>query len=610
MYVRVTRTKNSPRASVKVVESIREGYKVKQRMVSHIGIAKNDEEEEKLKILGYEFIAKYERSEEEAKGIVPLFELDEVKRQASIEAQAIGQKGRRVQRALEDVIPVNEVTLDQVKEIERVVEGIHEVAGYVYDQLGYDSILTKKHDQELLKDLVLARLVQPASKHKSQQILAADFGKDHDLDRIYRLMDKIHPKISDIKSNTFEQTKKLMPNKVDIVFFDVTTLYFESVETDDLRAFGYSKDCRFNTTQVVLALATNSDGLPIGYELFSGNTAEVKTLLTSLNSWKKSFDIKSVCFVGDRAMMSEDNISKLEAEGYSYVIAAKLRNLPNRLKRQILDESNYRANLVEGDIAWVGEFKVIEEKEPEDGSEAEEKELKTEEKELKTEEPKSAEELAKEFAEEKKKDRRIIVSYSAKRARNDIYKRNKALEKIKKRIGDKGNTSKLITNAGVIKYTESDKSETSVSNDKISADQDWDGLHGVITNLKDLDHATILSRYRRLWVIEESFRLNKHTLSMRPIYHWKQERIEAHIALCYMAFALLRHLQYRVNLTQKISVNVIIKELLKVQSSTLQHKQTGDLYRMPGKFSNEARKIYKTFNLTRNMNAECIIKSK
>jgi transposase len=189
-------------------------------------------------------------------------------------------------------------------------------------------------------------------------------------------------------------------------------------------------------------------------------------------------------------------------------------------------------------------------------------------------------------------------------------KRNKALEKIKKRIGDKGNTSKLITNAAVVKYTESDKSETSVSNDKISADEDWDGLHGVITNLKDLDHATILSRYRRLWVIEESFRLNKHTLSMRPIYHWKQERIESHIALCYMAFALLRHLQYRVNLTQKISVNVIIKELLKVQSSTLQHKKTGDLYRLPGKFSNEARKIYKTFNLTRKMDAECILKSK
>lgn len=603
MYVRVTRTKNSPRSSVKVVESIREGYKVKQRMVSHIGIAKNDEEEEKLKILGYEFIAKYERSEEEAKGIVPLFELDEAKRQAAIEAQAIVRKGRRAQVALEDVVPVNEVTLDQVEEIERVIEGVHEVAGYVYDQLGYNSILTKKHDQALLKDLVLARLVQPSSKHKSQQILAADFGKEHDLDRIYRLMDKIHPKISQIKSNTFEQTKKLMPNKVDIVFFDVTTLYFESVETDDLRAFGYSKDCRFNTTQVVLALATNSDGLPIGYELFSGNTAEVKTLLASLNSWKKSFDIKSVCFVGDRAMMSEDNIAKLEAEGYSYVIAAKLRNLPNRLKMQILDEANYRANLVEGDIAWVGEFKVAEDK-------ASEEETEETEKQERIEEPKSAEELAKEIAEEKKKDRRIIVSYSAKRARNDIYKRNKALEKIKKRIGDKGNTSKLITNSAIAKYTESDKSETSVSNDKINADADWDGLHGVVTNLKDLDHATILSRYRRLWVIEESFRLNKHTLSMRPIYHWKQDRIEAHIAICYMAFALLRHLQYRVNLTQKISVNVIIKELLKVQSSTLQHKQTGDLYRLPGKFSNEARKIYKTFNLTRKMDAEIANKSK
>lgn len=100
-------------------------------------------------------------------------------------------------------------------------------------------------------------------------------------------------------------------------------------------------------------------------------------------------------------MMSEDNISKLEAEGYSYVIAAKLRNLPNRLKTQILNEANYRANLIEGDIAWIGEFKAVKD-------EILEEELE------KINEPKSVEELAKELVEEKKKDRRIIVSYSAK----------------------------------------------------------------------------------------------------------------------------------------------------------------------------------------------------
>ncbi len=566
MFVRVTRTKNSPRSSVKVVESVREGHKVKQRMLYHVGIANDNAEEEKLKILGYDFIAKYERKEEEDKGIIPLFELDEAKQLAAIAAKAESRKGRRVQATLSDIIPVNEVTLDQVEEIARVTEGVHEVAGHVYDQLGYDTISLKKHDQILLRDLVLTRLAQPASKHKSRAILEEDFGRKYDLDRIYRLMDKLHPQISTIKQNTFSKTRSLMPDKVDIVFFDVTTLYFESVETDNLREFGYSKDCRFNTTQLVLALATNCDGLPIGYELFSGNTAEVKTLLSSLDSWKKSFDITSVCFVADRAMMSEGNLTQLEEQGYSYVVAAKLRSFPKELKEEILEEGNYKANIIEEDLAWVGEFKS--------------------------------------------NDRRVIVSYSAKRARHDHTKRGKALEKIKKRIGKKGDTKKLISNSAITKYTTTIDAETIVDDTKIDKDAEWDGLHGVITNIRDLTQAAILQRYRRLWVIEESFRLNKHTLSMRPIYHFKQERIESHIAICYMAFALLRHLQYRVKISQKLSVNVIIKELLKVQASILKHKQTGDLYRMPGAFSNDARKIYKTFNLMRAMDAESITKIK
>lgn len=186
MFVRVTRTKNSPRSSVKVVESVREGHKVKQRMLYHVGIANDASEEEKLKILGYDFIAKYERKAEEDKGIIPLFELDEAKQLAAIAAKAETRKGRRAQTTLDDIIPVNEVTLDQVEEIARVTEGVHEVAGHVYDQLGYDAILLKKHDQALLRDLVLTRLAQPASKHKSQQVLEEDFGNKYDLDRIYR----------------------------------------------------------------------------------------------------------------------------------------------------------------------------------------------------------------------------------------------------------------------------------------------------------------------------------------------------------------------------------------------------------------------------------------
>jgi len=150
------------------------------------------------------------------------------------------------------------------------------------------------------------------------------------------------------------------------------------------------------------------------------------------------------------------------------------------------------------------------------------------------------------------------------------------------------------------------KDESAVVNldqDKIEEAEQWDGLHGIITNITDDTAESLLARYSRLWVIEESFRVNKHTLQMRPIFHFKPERIHAHIAICYMTFSVLRHIQYRVNLTQKISMDTILDELLNVQASIHIHKRTKDRYRLPGYFSNEARKIYKAFGLERSLDA-------
>jgi transposase len=569
MFVRVTSTPKSPRKSVKVVASIRDGLKVRQKMIHHVGIANDDTEVEKLKLLGYEFIAKAKHQAviESGQHTLPVSTLDsEIKylaEQATHNRVQSKNLGRKAKKPLQDVMPVEQVTLDKIKEEQRIIEGVHEVAGHLYDELGYNTILHNKKDNELLRDLVLTRLVIPASKLKSWQILDAKFSKKYDLNRIYRLLDKLHTRIDYIKKHTFEKTKSLMPEKVDIVFFDVTTLYFESVNTDEIREFGFSKDHRFNTTQVVLALATNSDGLPIGYELFKGNKAEVKTLLESLELWEQSINIGSVCFVGDRAMMSDANLTKLEEKGYNYVIAAKLRALPKELQQCVLSEANYKPTVVGEDFAWIGEFEY--------------------------------------------KERRLVVSYKRSRAKNDAKNRHQVIEKLKKRIGEKGDTKKLITNQGTLKYTTTDNAETIIDNDKISKDAEWDGLHGVITNLKEADGKFILQRYARLWVIEESFRLNKHNLEMRPIYHFKPDRIESHVALCYMTYALLRHLQYRVSITTKISINAIIEELIAVQASIYVHKETGDRYRVPGKFGHNAAKIYKIFNLTRNLDAEAIL---
>lgn len=559
MYIRVKTTPNSPRKSIQIVEGERVGNKVKQRIVHYVGIAMDEREEQQLKDYAQQLIAKIEtkRLNELAQtSLLPVSEsemLDHVK----------NKLGRKKRKRLEDILPPSEVRLDEIKEQDRMVEGVHEIGNVVYDMLGYNTILQKR-DDNVLRDLVLTRLTNPASKYKSQHILSKQFGKEHDIDSIYRMMDKLYYNIDKIKQCTFEHMRSLFPNKVDLVLFDVTTLYLESTEVDEIRNFGYSKDCRFNTTQVVLALATNEEGLPIGYELFEGNKAEVKTLAISIEHWKTLFDIGSVCFVGDRAMFTRDNLSLLDAHGYNYIVAAKLRSLSKNTQAKMFDENNYRPTVLNNEFGWIGELEH--------------------------------------------EERRLIVTYKTRRAIKDVKERERVLNKIKKVIGTEGSTKKLINNQGVKKFTVTDESsKTAIDDGRIARDALWDGLHGVITNLKNDTAESVIARYARLWVIEESFRIKKHLLKIRPIFHWKPSRIHAHIAMCYMTFAVLRHLQYRVALTQKISPQVIIEELLQVQASIHIHKRTKDLYRVPGYFSNTARKIYKAMGVARSEDATVYI---
>lgn len=352
MFVRVKTTPNSPRKSVQIVESNRKGGKISQKIVRHVGIAMDDKEERQLRDMAIEIIAKLERQRITNAVQTDLLDLPS---EAAIKKNLKKKLGRPKRKSIEEILPTNQVTLDQIVEKARVVEGVHEVAGKVYDEL-YTDVVKGKRNNKILKDLVLARLVNPSSKHKTQKILMNQFNIQHDLDAIYRLMDKVDENIDNIKRITFEKTQSLFPEGVDLLLFDVTTLYFESIQTDELRNFGYSKDHRFNTTQLVLALATNSEGLPVGYELFEGNKAEVKTLIEAIESWSKIFNIGSVCFVGDRAMMSRDNLSLLEKHGHKYIIAMKLRSLPNKLKQEVLNQENYRPTTMADEFAWIGEF--------------------------------------------------------------------------------------------------------------------------------------------------------------------------------------------------------------------------------------------------------------
>ena len=598
MFIRTKTTPNSPRRSVQIVDGSRDQKtgKVKQKILRHVGIAMDESEEIKLKDLAQEIMKKMAREQAAKATQDSLFPVSED------EIDGLSKPlGRPKKKSIEDVLPTSEVKLSDISEEKRIIEGIHEVAGHVFDQM-YGKLCTEKtfsipeksealldiqaekkevkplsaSAYDRLRDVVLGRLADPCSKHKTHQQLIEKFDKEHDLDAIYRMMSGLDSKIELIKDLTFEKTRSLFPRGISILLFDVTTLYFESVEEDDLRAFGYSKDHRFNTTQVVLALATNTEGLPIGYELFEGNCAEVKTLMASINRWKERFSIDSVCFVADRAMMSHENVQLLEVNQCQYIIAAKLKGLPEELKEEILAGKNYKPAMIEDQLNWLGEFEYVQ----------------------KTKKTKGKKE------EEKLKSQRLIVTYKSDRARRDKYQREQVLKKASKVLGENKSTKNLISNAGLKQYLKIGEATAEIDPDKISKAEAWDGMHGILTNMKEADARELRARYSRLWKIEESFRINKHTLKMRPIFHWKSERIRAHVAICYMAFSVLRHLEYQVNLTQKISVQKILESLINVQASIHVHKITKDRYRLPSVFPLMASKIYKTFDLKRSQDAE------
>lgn len=567
VFVRVKSTPNSPRRSVQVVQSSRSGDRVTQRIVRHMGIALDAQEETKLRAMAEEFIA---RTVTERLNDGALFE-----------SAPPPRVGRPPRQTLASVAAPDQVRLSDVAEVARRVEGPHEVLGHLFDYLHFDQILGAG-GTAMLRDLVIARVMAPDSKRASAAELDAHYGRSYPLDRVYRMMDVLHERLDRLKQIVLEATASLTGGAVQVMLFDITTLYFESVDADELRAFGYSKDQKYHCTQVVLALATDEDGLPIGYELFPGNTAEVKTLLACMQRWQQSLKVGRVSFVADRALCSKANLAALEAAPWNYVVAMPLRrSLKAAEQAQVLQTALAAPCEVDGELVWVREFDWL--------------------------------------------GRRLIVTYSSKRAHKDRADRQALLERLSAKLGPsqkagekvdkktgqikplKPNAQKLITNSGYLRYVEQADSGGAfvLDEDKIATDAAWDGLHAIVTNDRTTSAKDLLARYRRLWVIEESFRTLKHGLAVRPIYHFKPERIAAHIGLCYLAFALTRHAQQRIKLAQSaMSVQQIRAALHGVQASIVQHKATQAKYRLPSVFGHDAARIYKTFGLKRNLAVE------
>jgi len=539
MFVRVKRSPNSPKKAVQIVKSVRNGNKVSQKIVRHVGTALNDDELDKLKEL-----AEYIKAKLEAETNPSLF-TPEVIAEMVIEA-------RKTKQNKDEELNVN---LKNLREESRIVVGVHEVYGSIYRDLGFDKVINNPKRNvganKNLFNMVMARIANPASKRSSVIGLEKDFGIKLSLEGVYKMMDKIDASVIEkIELRSYENAQKILQEEIKVAFYDCTTLYFESFTEDELKQNGFSKDMKFNQPQVLLGLISTSQGLPIGYDVFVGSQYEGATLEDAIKKLKEKYKVKKVIVVADSGLLNKKNQAYLESKELEYILGARIKNMPKKIEEKILDKSKYQ-NGDEGERLL--EISLGE-------------------------------------------DKRLILSYSRKRAEKDKYDRQKAVKKLKEKISKSKNPASLISNYGYKKYLKIE-GETRVELDKakLAKSAAWDGLHGIITNKKDLSAKEVIDYYRQLWQIEENFRISKHDLKIRPIYHREPRRVKAHIAISYMALVCVRHLEYRVKTQyKKLSPEVIKNELLHAQCSILKDLTTNKRYCIPSKTTKELKKIYQT----------------
>ena len=445
---------------------------------------------------------------------------------------------------------------------DRYNTGFEDIFGASYEQLGFKTLIKSGKNNEVLNEvlgsLVLMRLFSPASKLRSCCLLEKHFNKILSLKRVLGMMDHLSKREEEIKGEIFRSVLK-GKEKLEILLFDVTTLSFESVSRSDLKDFGYSKDGKFNEVQVVLAVLANEEGLPVSYELFPGNTSEFKTVSEVLNKVIKRYQVKRVRVMADRGLFSEANLrffESLRERGLKadYVLSCPLKKLPGKEKEKILDPTNYHF--------------------------------------VKRGEPGS-------YYEFRYKGRRIVVGYSEERVRQDQRKRERILEKLRD-LGKEGeiSTSRLIKNQGIGKYMEKVKGKSKISWKKVEEEALWDGLYGVCTSLENQPAQKLFNSYSSLWKIEELFRINKHTLKMRPIYHRLTKRIRAHILICFLSYTVLRHTELTLKKSGlKFSLQELIDILKGVESFIIQDKikRPALSYCVPRALSKEAKQIYAVF---------------
>jgi len=351
----------------------------------------------------------------------------------------------------------------------------------------------------LYQDLALMRIIEPASKLRTIELLQRYFNISYGERTVYRLLPQLLKQKTAIEVAAYKTACTYFDEAFALVLYDVTTLYFESHEPDDdLKARGFSKDDKSKQPQIVVGLLVTHQGFPLTHEVFKGNTFEGHTMLGVIQDFKKRHPKANPIIVADAAMLSKKNMQNLAAEGYQYIVGARLAN----------------SSLSFIDKIWTQLSRT-------DGAA------------IRLAYPKGSYE--------------VICSYSEKRAKKDRREFAKQLVRAQDLIARQqpGKRAKFVqkktedTNCFVLNEKLKEKTEKLL------------GIKGYITNIPQsvLSNAQVMDCYHDLWHVEQAFRVSKTDLQTRPIFHQTHAAIRAHVLLCFMALMMSKFLEIKTGLS-------------------------------------------------------------
>jgi len=526
------------RVRVQVVKSIRNGDKVHQRVLRHIGTATDQARVEDLKRVA-RVVIKEMKQADPAQG-----DLFSPREHGDLPAKQRAARTARQPKPASLGIDLADCRLKASTSL-----GLRDAMGMMYALLGWDKVLGARRASanRILWELVAARLEQPLTKRDTMRTLEHDGDVRLNLEKVERTLDHLDDAVVEtLWEDSRVLAEQLLGGPMDDVFCHMTTLRFVSEEY-----------CRPQRTRVVFALLVTADGLPCGYRLFPDAACGGHTLIDALDSLSKSHPAARFTVVAGAGMFDAENRRQLEQRGITYVLDVRLENETAAMQERILDPDGFETWSAADDDVAISRWKVIDDS-----------------------------------------DRRLVVTFESRRAARDARKRAKAVETLRRRLAADGRPAAL-DDRGRASFLKFPEGRVEIDEDEIAAAARWDGLGGIVAwGLGNADPRQLILRHRRLPEVEIHFRANGHDLRVRPVFDWGPDDIRAHIAICYMAYCCLQHVRYRLAVRgTPMSADAIRHELEALRVSVVAVPKTGKRYAVPSAASPAAERIYGAIGL-------------